>query len=88
MTIDLVIAGKRIRLQSDDGIKLRLDERFRAFMVAHSAGPGMRAEGNPDPSATGEPDLVVEVEAGSGEIPAVAAKVFDCLLYTSPSPRD
>lgn len=86
MTIDLVIAGKRIRLQSDDGIKLRLDERFRAFMVAHPAGFGMRAEGNPDPSARAEPDLVVEVEAGSGEIPAGAAKVFDApLLEDAPA---
>jgi hypothetical protein len=86
VTVDLVIAGKIIRLQSDDGINLRPDERFRAFMVAHAAGPGMWAEGNPDLSARGEPDLFVKVEAGSGEIPAAAAKVFDApLLEETPA---
>lgn len=89
MTVDLVIAGKRIRLQSDDGINLRPDERFRAFIVAHEAGHGMGAEGNPDLSARGEPDLFVKVEAGSGEIPAAAAKVFDApfLEETPAGPR-
>ena len=86
MTVDLVIAGKRIRLQSDEGINLRPDERFRAFMMAHAAGPGVWAEGNPDLSARGEPDLFIKVEAGSGEIPAAAAKVFNApLLEDAPA---
>jgi len=86
VTIDLVIAGKKIRLQSDDGINLSPDERFKAFIVAHAAGPGMRAEGNPDPYAGDEPDLFVEVEAGSGAIPAEAAKVFDApMLEETPA---
>ncbi len=46
----------------------------------------MRAEGNPDLSARGEPDLFVKVEAGSGEIPAAAAKVFNApLLEDAPA---
>ena len=86
MTVDLVIAGKRIRLQSDEGISLRPDERFRAFMMAHAADPGVWAEGNPDLSARGEPDLFIKVEPGSGEIPAAAAKVFNApLLEDAPA---
>lgn len=64
MSVDLVIAGRRIRLHSREGVSLLPDERFRAFTV-----PGDQ-----------EPDLLVEVEAGSGEIPASAAKVFDAQL--------
>ena len=64
MTVDLVIAGRRIRLHSRDGVSLLPDERFRAFTV----------------SGDQEPDLLVEVEVGSGEIPAAAVKVFDAQL--------
>ncbi len=34
MTIDLVIAGRRIRLCSREGVIIRPDERFRAFIVS------------------------------------------------------
>ena len=64
MTIDLVIAGKRIRLQSDEGISLRPDERFTAFT---------NAEGS-------DPELTIEVKPGRASIPAGAAKVFNAPL--------
>jgi len=64
VTIDLVIAGKRIRLQSDEGISLRPDERFAAFT---------NAEGS-------DPDLTIEVKPGRASIPAGAAKVFNAPL--------
>ncbi len=64
MTVDLVIAGRRIRLHSREGVSLLPDERFRAFTVPCDQ----------------EPDLPVEVEVGSGEIPASAVKVFDAQL--------
>ncbi|HOE25169.1 MAG TPA: hypothetical protein PLT71_06640, partial [Bacteroidales bacterium] len=31
MTVDLVIAGRRIRLHSREGVEIRPDERFSAF---------------------------------------------------------
>ena len=64
MTVDLVIAGRRIRLHSREGLDVRPDERFSAFTVAAEA----------------EPDLIVDVEPGSGEIPPAAMKVFDAQL--------
>jgi len=64
VTIDLVIAGKRIRLQSDEGISLRPDERFAAFT---------NAEGS-------DPELTIEVKPGRASIPAGAAKVFNAPL--------
>ena len=64
MTIDLVIAGKRIRLQSDEGISMRPDERFAAFI---------NAEGS-------DQELTIEVKPGRAVIPAGAAKVFNAPL--------
>ena len=64
MTVDLVIAGRRIRFHSREGLDVRPDERFSAFTVAAEA----------------EPDLIVDVEPGSGEIPPAAMKVFDAQL--------
>ncbi len=64
MTIDLVIAGKRLRLQSADGINLRPDERFAAFT---------HTDGN-------NPELTIEVKPGRAGIPAGAVKVFDAPL--------
>jgi hypothetical protein len=64
VTIDLVIAGKRIRLQSDEGISLRPDERFVAFTTADVS----------------DPELTIEVKPGRAGIPATAAKVFDAPL--------
>ena len=64
MTIDLIIAGRMIRLQSGDGITLRPDERFSAFMT----------------SAEVEPDLTVDLFPGRAVIPADAVKVFDARL--------
>ncbi len=61
MIIDLIIAGKRIRLQSDDSVNIRLDERFTAFTV----------------EAGGEPALMIEVSPGKAIIPSEAVKVFD-----------
>ena len=64
MTLDLIIAGKRIRIKSDDGVNLRPDERFTAFI----AGAG------------DEPDLVIEVKQEKALIPSEAVKVFDARL--------
>lgn len=64
MTVDLIIAGRMIRLQSEDGITLRPDERFSSFMV----------------EAEVEPDLTVDVFPGKAKIPADAKKVFDARL--------
>lgn len=64
MTVDLVIAGKRIRLQSDDGISLSPDERFAAFAIAEGSNP----------------DLTIEIKPGRAIIPAGAAKVFSAPL--------
>jgi hypothetical protein len=64
VTIDLVIAGKRIRLQSDEGISLRPDERFTAFTAAEGS----------------DPELTIEVKPGRASIPAGAAKVFNAPL--------
>lgn len=51
-------------MQSDDGITLRPDERFSAFMAA----------------VEGEPEMTVDVFPGKAEIPADAKKVFDARL--------
>jgi hypothetical protein len=64
LTLDLIIAGKKIRIKSDDGVNLRPDERFTAFI----AGAG------------GEPDLVIEVKPEKALIPSEAVKVFDAQL--------
>lgn len=96
MTVDLVIAGCRIRLQSREGISIAPDERFRAFTVPSvipvnmltDAVPGIFTDadpGLPDSRITlafeeADPELVVEVEPGSGEIPAEAMKAFDAQL--------
>ncbi|MDM8003651.1 MAG: hypothetical protein QUS66_12225 [Bacteroidota bacterium] len=96
MTVDLVIAGRRIRLCSRDGVIIRPDGRFTAFTVPavlqHTgyieAVPGVLSDvdpGFPDaviPAVTEEivPDLVVDVEPGTGEMPSGAVKVFDARL--------
>ncbi|MDF1559948.1 MAG: S24 family peptidase [Bacteroidales bacterium] len=96
MTVDIVIAGRRIRLQSEEGVTLVPDERFRAFAVPSDVNPymfidtapGILADADPGsnyaviPFMAGEtdPDLVVDVEFGAGEIPAWAVKVFDARL--------
>ena len=96
MTVDLVIAGRRLRLCSREGVTLLPDERFRAFMVpvmpvydlflsslpdiSADAEPGLMDAGLPISSPEVEPDLYVEVDPGPGEIPASAAKVFDAQL--------
>ena len=64
MTVDIVIAGKRIRLQSDEGISIIPDERFAAFTTAVGSDPG----------------LTIEVKPGRAVIPGGAAKVFDAPL--------
>ncbi len=96
MTVDLVIAGRRIRLHSRDRVTLLPDERFRAFEVpvippeellsgtlpdiSAGAEPGLLDAGMPLPPLVTEPDLYVEVDPGPGEIPASAVKVFDAQL--------
>jgi len=96
VTVDLVIAGRRIRLCSREGVDIRPDERFRAFempceernIMFIDAAPGILTgadTGIPDTAfpfipVVAEPDLVVEVEPGAGEIPAGAVKVFDAHL--------
>ena len=70
VTVDLVIAGRRIRLQSDYGISLRPDERFAVFTTAVGGGP----------------ELTIEVKSGRAVIPAGAAKVFNApLLEDAPA---
>lgn len=64
MTLDLIIAGKRIHIKSDDGVNLRPDERFTAFIAG----------------AEDEPDLVIEVKPEKALIPSEAVKVFDAQL--------
>ena len=44
MTVDLVIAGRRIRLCSREGVSLMPDERFRAFTLRGGDGPGQGAD--------------------------------------------
>jgi signal peptidase I len=61
LILDLIIAGKRIRLQSEDDVNLRLDERFTAFIAA----------------SAGEPGLIIEVRSEKAIIPSDAVKVFD-----------
>lgn len=96
MTVDLLIAGRRIRLRSAGGVTLKPDERFSAFAVPSDVRPFMFIDTTPGicadavpgildavipfmPAET-EPDLVVDVEPGEGEIPAGAVKVFDAQL--------
>ncbi len=76
MTVDLIIAGRMIRLQSGDGITLRPDERFSAFMtsVRKDAAAGKETAG------ALEPELTVDVFPGRAAIPADAVKVFDARL--------
>ena len=96
MTVDLVIAGRRIRLCSREGVIIRPDERFTAFTVPSEVQHNVYIEAVsgvlsdidpvfPDaviPSVPEEivPELVVDVEPGPGEIPASAVKVFDAQL--------
>ena len=96
MTVDLVIAGRRIRLHSHEGTSLQPDERFRAFTVpggplndlflsslpdiSADAKPGLPDAGLPLSSFEVEPDLYIDIDPGPGEIPASAAKVFDAQL--------
>jgi len=96
VTVDLLIAGRRIRLQAGEGITLEHDERFSAFAVPSDVNPYMVIDTAPgifadaDPGsiiaaipfvpAEPEPDLIVDVEHGPGEIPAGAVKVFDAQL--------
>jgi len=58
VTVDLIIAGRMIRLRSGDGITLRPDERFSAFMAssrekAAAAEAGAGAELTKDAGAGG-----------------------------------
>ncbi len=64
MTLDFIIAGRRIRLRSGDGVTLNPDERFSAFLTA----------------VDGEPELTVDVFPGRAVVPADARKVFDASL--------
>ncbi|MCU0378357.1 MAG: hypothetical protein MUC78_08865 [Bacteroidales bacterium] len=64
MTVDLIIAGYRIRLRSEDGVILMPDERFTAFIT----------------SSGGEPDLVIDISNESAAIPDSAARVFNAPL--------
>lgn len=77
MTVDLIIAGRRIRLRSEDDFTLRPDERFSAFTTAGG-------------DASSEPDLTVDLFAGKAAIPPDARKVFDARLMedTPDGPRD
>jgi len=61
VTIDLIIAGRMIRLRSEDGITLRPDERFSSFM----AFARQEAAASEDPG-THKDDAVREELAGDG----------------------
>ncbi|MBE0678609.1 MAG: hypothetical protein IH592_07575 [Bacteroidales bacterium] len=66
MTVDLIIAGRMIRLQSDDGITLRPDDRFSSFIAAVSGNigaSGSAAEG-PGEADLPEPELTKDTEVG------------------------
>lgn len=96
MNLDLVIAGRRIRLCSREGVSLLPDERFSAFTlpvmplnglisgslpdISAGAEPGLLDAGLPLPPLVTEPDLYVDADSGPGEIPASAEKVFDAQL--------
>jgi hypothetical protein len=96
VTVDLLIAGRSIRLQSGEEVTLEPDERFSAFAVLSDLRPFIFIDSTPgifadaDPGSVNavipfmpdesEPDLVVDVEPGAGEIPAGAVKVFDAQL--------
>ncbi len=83
MTVDLIIAGRRIRLQSEDGITIRPDERFRAFIAASPAARMDVAEKGTSEVVTSpeyQPDLTVDVLSGKAMIPSDAVKVFDARL--------
>ncbi len=64
MILDLIIAGRRVRLRSSDGVTLKPDERFTAFLA----------------DVDGDPELTVDVFPGSAVVPADATKVFDASL--------
>jgi energy-coupling factor transporter ATP-binding protein EcfA2 len=96
VTIDLVIAGRTIRLCSREGVIIKPDERFRAFtvsgerqhgifidpatVIAADLDPGLPDQYIPIIPSGTEPDLVAEVATGTGVIPAGTEKVFDAQL--------
>jgi hypothetical protein len=112
VTVDIIIAGRRIRLLSRKDVIIRPDDRFTAFTVANGSkydvyldamtgitgdadpglidpgipymtvmsGPLMSAGAGPGGDTDYEPDLIVEVEPGTGVIPQGAVKVFDAQL--------
>ena len=112
MTVDITIAGRRIRLISREDVVIRPDERFTAFTASYQAqqdflfetaagisadvdpglidtgipymtvmgGPLMAAGADSGHRADSGPDLIVEVEPGTGVISPAAVKVFDAQL--------
>ena len=112
MTVDITIAGRRIRLISREDVVIRPDERFTAFTASYQAqqdllfetaagisadvdpglidtgipymtvmgGPHMAAGADSGHRADSGPDLIVEVEPGTGVISPAAVKVFDAQL--------
>jgi len=85
VTIDVMIAGRRIRLWSEEGVTIRPDERFSSFIVEgyppaggeQTAGVIQDVKIIPEDA---EPELTVEVIPGSTVIPGDAARVFDAQL--------
>ncbi len=71
MTVDLIIAGRRIRLRSGEGITLRPDERFSDFIAS------ARAETAAEEKETGGggPDLAEDPESGIKEAGAGGHRV-------------
>jgi hypothetical protein len=87
VNVDLIIAGRRIRLQCGDGITLRPDERFRAFIAASRPVEAMMDDAEKgaaeEPGAAAgacQPDLTVDVLSRKAIIPSDAMKVFDARL--------
>ena len=71
MTVDLIIAGRRIRLRSGDGITLRTDERFSDFIASALAETSAEEK----EAGGGGPDMAEDPEAGIKEAGAGGQRV-------------
>ena len=91
MNVDLVIAGRRIRLCSHEGVIIRPDDRFRAFTVPEGVRidlmidtiPGILSEADPWLTGAGIPFMTDVARAGQASeeglrkdhIPALVMRV-------------
>lgn len=89
MNVDLVIAGRRIRLCSHEGVIIRPDERFSAFMVPPVVRPAIYIDTVPGVPGDVDPGLIDAgipyPGAGAGsEIEAIAEP--DLVVDVEPGP--